>query len=245
MIKSPLTFITWKWHVPGSPRLFQSKHVNVVYGMIARWYQGPFRMVCITDDPRGLDSRIEAFPMPAEARAMLTLKNPTGSRFPSCYCRLWIFSRDAAQLGDRLFQLDTDAIIVGDLGPLVDRDEDFVGWTDDRFVWNKIAGGAFMLRAGALPELWEDFDPKRSPSLASSAGFQGSDQGWISYRIAADKRQIGEWRDGLVKLNWTPTGADTAPAGARVVFTNGAKPPWNKDLRNQYPWIRQHWKNEG
>lgn len=243
-----IVFVIWKWHVLGSPRLFQSKHVNVVYSMISRWYPRPFRMICITDDAKDLDPRIEVLPMPAAARRMLSLKNPTGARFPSCYCRLWIFSKEAAAMGERIFQLDIDCLIVGDLTPLIDRDEDFVGWTDRHFEPGKIAGGAFMLRTGSMPELWDDFNPAKSPAVASKAGYQGSDQGWMSYRIGklrADKsRRIGEWRDhGLVKLNWTKPDAYTAPTGARIVFTNGEKPPWNKDLRTRYPWIRQYWEN--
>lgn len=252
MTNLPITFVCWKWHVPNNARLFGAKHVNVVHAMIARWYQRPFRFVCITDDPKGLDKRIEAMPMPAAARKMLAVKNPMGKWFPGCYCRLWVFSTEAAALGERIFQLDIDSIIVGDLAPLIDRTEDFVGWSDGRFGWEKIAGAAFLLRTGSMPELWDEFDPVRSPALAFAGGYQGSDQGWMSYKIAKLKanrsrsRFIGEWRDeGLIKLNWIRPGAEAPPPGARIVFTNGKQPPWNKDLRNRYPWIRQHWKNEG
>lgn len=244
-----ITFLTWKWKAPSGARSFQSKHVNVVYAMVARWYQRPFRLVCFTDDRKGIDSHIEAYPLPSETIPLLdaALKNPMGERFPSCYCRLWTFSNAARALGPRVFQLDIDVMITGDLCPLVDRDEDFVGWTDKRFGWEKIAGGAFLLRTGSLPEVWDDFDPKLSPQTHKNLGYQGSDQGWMSYKLSngnAKSKSIGAWNgEGLVKINWTPRDAYNPPAGARMVFTSGARPPWDKSLRREYPWVREIWRN--
>lgn len=287
---APLTFLTWKWKAPNGARSFQSKHVNVVYAMVARWYQRPFRFVCLTDEAKGLDERIEARPLPVRFDQ---LANPLGPRFPNCYCRLWTFSREAAELGERIFQLDIDVMITGDLCPLVDRDEDFVGWTDKRFEEHKIAGGAFLLRTGALPEVWEDFDPKNSPPAAKAAGFKGSDQAWISYRLDNGKlkmasphelsecpnpyfcsyhattslnaglqdtslcyppdhaavkpslpSRIGTWPPGdLIKINWTSRDSYSPPVGARMIFTSGARPPWDKQLRREYPWVRKVWMN--
>jgi hypothetical protein len=241
----PITFLTWKWKAPSGARSFQSKHVNVVYAMVARWYQRPFRFVCLTDEAKGLDERIEARPLPVRFDQ---LANPLGPRFPNCYCRLWTFSREAAELGERIFQLDIDVMITGDLCPLVDRDEDFVGWTDKRFGWEKIAGGAFLLRTGALPDVWEDFDPASSPCRAAAAGFQGSDQGWMSYKLSngnAQSKSIGAWSgEGLIKINWTSRDSYSPPVGARMIFTSGAKPPWDKSLRREYPWVRKVWRNQ-
>src|SRR5690348_7265525 len=152
-------------------------------------------------------------------------------------------------LGERIFCMDIDVIITGDLAPLIDRDEDFVGWCDsgrfknaDGSVQNKIAGGAYLLRTGSMPHIWEEFDPKRSPHEALQAGNGGSDQGWMSYKLYPPP---GYWngKDGLVKLNWTPTGATKPPKQARMVFTSGINPPWCKETRNKYPWIRDWWRN--
>lgn len=245
-----ITFVTWKWHTAGSPRRFFSRHVNVLYSMIARCYRAPFRFVCVTDDPAKLDPRIEAMALPVRFDE---LRSPHGARFPNCYCRLWNFSREAAVLGERIFQLDVDVIITGDLMPLLDRPEDFVGWSDRRFQQNKIAGGAYLLRTGSMPEIWEDFDPARSPALAFADGHFGSDQGWMSYKIKkivqpseADSVQssIGFWKDGasLIKINWTDKRAHRAPPGAKLVFTNGVKPPWAIETQMRYPWVKNHWR---
>lgn len=232
-----ISFVCWKWETPSSKRIFQSKHVNVLHAMIARHYPAPFRFICITDQPKGLDPAIESRPLPVR----IDLPAPQGRRFPSCYSRLWNFSRDAVDLGERILQLDIDVIITGDLTPLVDRQEDFVGWCDDRFVWNKIAGGAYLLKTGSMPHIWEEFDPKISPNLAFSAGNAGSDQGWMSYRMYPPP---GQWngKDGLIKLGWTRRNASSPPKSARIVFTTGMTPPWNTETRRQYPWIKEFWR---
>jgi len=235
-----ITFVTWKWHTPGVARVFLSEHVNVLRAMVSRHYDAPHRFVCITDDPAGLDPRVEAMPLPVRFDE---LTNPRGARFPNCYCRLWNFSRDAAVLGERIFQLDIDVVITADLRPLIEHREDFVGWTDKRFETHKIAGGAYMLRTGSWPEIWDDFDPARSPALAKSAGFFGSDQGWMSYRLQGQKARYGRWKGaGLMKINWTEPHARQAPAGARMVFTSGENPPWHSAVQRRYPWIKKHWR---
>src|SRR5919108_3974036 len=110
---SEISFVCWKWQTKQIPRLFLADHVNVLQAMVARWYPRPFRFICITDDRAGLNPAIEAMPMPVRFDH---LKSPQGARFPQCYARLWNFSRDAAAvLGERIFQVDIDVIITGDL----------------------------------------------------------------------------------------------------------------------------------
>lgn len=239
-----ISFVTWKWHDPSSTRQrFRSKHVNVLFAMVHQHYPRPFRFICITDDAEGLDPRIEAMPIPVGAIHESPLHNPQGPSFPNCYRRLWTFSREATILGERILSLDIDVVILGDVRPLVDRDEDFVGWCDKRFGWGKIAGGIYLLRTGSLPQVWEDFDPLTSPAEAFAAGNRGSDQGWMSFKMFPP---AGKWSngDGLTKINWTPARSHTAPHGARMVFTTGAKPPWSKETRQRYPWVRKVWQNE-
>lgn len=239
-----ISFVTWKWNASsGDTRKFRAKHVNVLHSMVTLHYPLPFRFICITDDPAGLDPNIEALPIPVGSIHDSPLQNPNGAHFPNCYRRLWTFSREARILGERILCLDIDVIILKDLRQLVDRDEDFVGWCDPRFGWGKIAGGVYLLRTGSMPHVWEDFDPASSPAQAFAAGNKGSDQGWMSFKLYPP---AGKWSngDGLIKINWTHAHARTAPQGARMVFTSGTKPPWSKETRQKYPWVREYWKNE-
>jgi len=234
-----ISFVTWKWQAAGTSRTFSSAHVNVLYAMVKRHYPNPFRFICITDDPEGLDDRIDWIQIPVRFDDLIS---PQGKRFPNCYCRLWAFSREAIILGERILSLDIDCIILDDLRPLVDRDEDFVGWSDDEhFADGKIAGGIYLLRTGSMPHIWEDFDPEKSPTQAFERGNQGSDQGWMSYKIYPPKGKFTVG-DGLIKINWTTPGWRRAPKDARIVFTNGVKPPWSSEIQARYPWVKDHWR---
>lgn len=247
-----ISFVCWKWRAPGSRREFLDVHVNVLRAMIARNYAGPHRLVCVTDDPAGLDPRIVAVPMPEQRFEHLV--NPSGvsvvrgrrivsdKDFPNCYRRLWNFSREArAVMGDRIFSIDIDVIVCGDLTPLVNRRAPFVGWCDPRFGWRKIAGGAYMLTTGSHPEVWESFNPEASPAMAAAAGNGGSDQGWMSYKLFPPADHWGSGT-GLTKINWHGKRSATTPAGARLVFTAGNSPPWLPSVQAAHPWIRHHWR---
>lgn len=232
-----IAFVCWKWEVPGRARVFEAAHVNVLRAMVARHYPEPHRFICITDDGAGLDPRIEVVPCPVHFDG---LGNPNGARFPSCYRRLWVFSREARQvLGPRIFCLDIDCVVLRELAPLVACPENFVGWCDPLFGWNKIAGGVYVLRTGTMPHVWEDFDPERSPALAYAHGNGGSDQGWMSYVMFPPP---GRFPAGdLMKINWTPEHR-TKPPPARIVFTSGLNPPWSADVQRRYPWVKDHWR---
>lgn len=260
-----ITFVTWKWRGADGRRMFESPHVNVLRAMIARNYSGAHRLVCLTDEPKGLSPRVDAQPMPetklehllsphtpkvkriprrwqnsraAYARRIAQTQQP--QHFPACYRRLWLFSEEARALGERIFLLDIDCVITGDLTPLVQSPADFVGWADPRFGWAKIAGGAWLLRAGSRTDVWTEFDADKSPAMCKARGLRGSDQAWLSYKLfppAAAWTQA----DGLQKINWLRPGHALRPS-ARIVFTGGHSPPWAPEVKAQYPWILKHWR---
>lgn len=263
-----ISFVCWKWRDARNGRLFSSSHVNVLAAMIGRNYRAPHRVICITDEPEGLDRGLvtpvampvtgfehlinpsettqrmrAAMPARRMGRRLIAGRPGRGPKpFPSCYRRLWVFSAAARELlGDRIFSLDIDVIVVGDLVPLVDRTASFVGWCDDRFGWRKIAGGAYLLKTGAHQEVWSEFDADRSPALAAAAGNGGSDQAWMSYKLYPPPQHWSS-ADGLLKLKWTPANADKPPDGARLVFTSGESPPWDAHVQRRYPWITSHWR---
>lgn len=263
-----ISFVCWKWGDPRNGRVFSSAHVNVLASMIGRHYRQAHRVVCITDDPAGLDPAL-VVPVAMPVTGFEHLINPSektqrvraavparriGGRviagrparepkpFPSCYRRLWVFSPEArAVLGDRIFCIDIDVIVVGDLAPLVERSASFVGWSDERFGWRKVAGGAYMLDTGAHTDVWTDFHPDHSPATAAAAGNGGSDQAWMSYKLYPPPQHWSS-ADGLLKLKWTPANADQPPTGARLIFTSGEAPPWDPGIQRRYPWIAEHWR---
>lgn len=230
--------ITWLWAAaPGYRSHFTTAHVNVLRRMIARHYDAPHRFCCVTDQPAGLDPDVEVIPAWND---FARLPSPSGGRNPSCYRRLRAFSPDiGAVFGERFVSFDLDVVITGDLRPLFDRPEDFVIWgdTNPRTFYN---GSLFLLRAGTRSQVWQTFDPRRSPQQARSAGHFGSDQGWISHCLGPKEAKwttadgVYSFRNHLLPMQ------GHLPANAKVVVFHGNVDPWSREAQ-QLDWVKAHW----
>lgn len=234
-----LSVVCWKWAPPkGYRSSFGPETVNTLAAMIRRHYHKPVRIICVTDDPAGIAPGIEIIPLWDQHG---DLPNPSGPSNPSCYRRLKMFSRDAGQMfGPRFVSLDLDCVITGDLSPLWDRPEDVVLWSDTnpRTFYN---GSMILMTAGARPQVWDEFDPRRSPGIAKGAGQFGSDQAWISYRLGAGEATWGV-KDGVYSYrNHVRTSGGALPAGARIVLFHGRTDPWGPEAR-RISWVREHYR---
>lgn len=235
-----LSIVCWKWKPPqtGYRSTFDATAVNVLAAMVARHYPHPHRMICVTDDPKGIDSRIETVPLWNDHAQ---LQSPHGGHNPSCYRRLRAFAPDAAQyFGPRFVSVDLDTVIVADMSPIWNRDEDFVIWgeTDPRSWYN---GSMWMMNAGARAQVWERFNPRTSPREAFRAGRFGSDQGWISHVLGKGEATWGR-KDGVYsyRVHIGPNG-NALPADARIVMFHGRHDPWDYNMR-EIDWVREHWR---
>lgn len=239
-----ISFVAFKWRpLAGYRSTYGPEQVHVLRNMVARHYAKPHRFICVTDDPIGLDDGIEVVRLWNDHAY---LPNPSFRGGPSCYRRLKVFSREIGEvLGERFVCLDLDVVITGDLSPLVDRPEPFVGWKNPNPLW-PWNGSFFMLTAGAHPEVWETFDPIESPQLSHAAGCKGSDQGWMSYVLGRDlpswSTADGVWsyQDEIARRR--KYGPHRLPDGARVVVFHGPLDPWHRSARVHAPWVREHYK---
>lgn len=230
-----LSIVCWLW---AGFRDFSPAHVNCLARMIRRQLRVPHRFICITDRSDGLAPDVEFFRTPDGALELAQLKTPEGPAFPSCYRRLWIFSEAARVLGDTVVSIDIDLIATGDVTPLFERDEDFIGWRPLK-KWgnaNRFNGGMFLLRTGSRTSVFDSFHGQESIATARRAGFRGSDQAWISYCLGS--REIA-WPEncGIYSIRDLNDGRLALPADARIVQFNGPQKPWNTNLA----WARQHW----
>ena len=233
-----LTIVLWKWHRPGYHRTFTAEHVNAVKRMVDRHYTDPHRFVLVTDDPHGVHSDIKCVPIWDD---YAEVPNPCRPDMPSCYRRLKLFARDAAEIfGERILSLDLDCVLVDDMRPVWNRTEDFVIWEDPspRQPYN---GGMFLLTAGSHPHVWETFNPPRSIQEAFNKGYRGSDQAWLAYAIP----NAALWRhgDGILsfKQHIRLRRQRYLPKGTRAVMFHGKCNPWDREVRAAYPWVRQNW----
>lgn len=230
-----LTFVCFLWRPVSTgfqlPRVcrYTSRHVNVLRNMLDRHVHIPHRLVCVTDMPGGIDSRVETIPLWDKCRHL-----------GGCYNRLYVFSAEARELfGDRFCCIDLDVTLVRDCTPLFDRDDDFIinaynplraGENDQHY-----NGGLFMLDAGARRCLWDQFDPNSTPAIVQADRRTiGSDQAWIRYRLGKGESR---WTnaDGVYEARQV---RHVLPEDARLVLFSGKRDP----SLNPYPWIAEHWR---
>jgi hypothetical protein len=237
-VKAPLSVVCWRWQPqPGYRSEYSPETVNTLKRMVRRHYPDPHRFICVTDDPVGLDPDVEVVPIWNDHAG---LKNPHGAERPACYRRLKAFAPDIGDvLGPRFVSIDLDCVILGDLRPLWNRPEPFVG-LQGTHARNVLNGSMFMLTAGAKPHVWQDFCPKNSPALARSKGYYGSDQAWMSFCLRGEPRWSYEDGVFVYRLHVVPAGGK-CPEGARIVFFAGKKDPWSPDCQ-QLDWVREHYR---
>lgn len=211
-----ISFVCYLWHQSGYRWTYTAAHVNRWAAMVDDHYQGPHRIICISDRADGFGSGIEVMTLGQDRAA---LESPHGPGAPSCYRRLSVWARDAGEaLGKRIVLMDIDCTIVASLAPLVDRPEPIV-MTQDPLFPEQYNGGMLMLDAGARPDVLEDFDGEPSIRAARAAGYRGSDQAWLSYKLG--KQPAWTHHDGVV--SYRKHGFNKS---ARVVMFHGSPKPW-------------------
>lgn len=231
--------VTFKWRQPGYRHEFKAEYVNVLERAVRRNYDGDPRFVCVTDDPDGIDG--ETFPLWTDFEGV---HNNSGADLPSCYRRLKLFDpatqeEMGIEPGDRIVQIDLDTVIVGDLNPLWDRYEAFVGWAvKNRFHDRVFNGSMWMFQAREFSHVWRTFDPVKSPKQAKEAGFLGSDQAVMTMMVGTE--QAGWDRsDGIYTRMETMQPGKGLPADASVVMFHGNVKPWDVGAPG---WIQRYWK---
>lgn len=230
-----LSIVTWLWQAPGYRSTFGPAAVNALARGIRRHYARPHRFICVTSQRDGIDQDVEIVPPWDD---FVGLRSPHGAEYPACYRRLRGFHPDiAAAFGPRFVSLDLDMVPVADLVPLWDRPEPFVGLRDP--FWPKQYNGSmYLLQAGARAQVWRDFNPATSPAIAKAAGFKGSDQAWISYRIPGEP--VWGTEDGVASYRKDIGPAGVLPSGARLVSFHGAIKPWDQ-VAQGLDWVRRAW----
>jgi len=232
------TFVTFKWKpISGYRSAYSAQTVNVLAAMIARHYPRPHKLVCFTDDKTGIDAAVKCLPLPTEHAS---IPSPHGGKNPACYRRLKLYAPEMRSiLGDRFMALDLDVVILDDIRPIVDRTEDIVLWGDTNPTTH-YNGSMCLQTAGSRRQVWEMFDPEKSPRLARAAGHHGSDQAWISYCLGPREAKW-DTRDGVYSFRNHVAGNGKLPEGARVVVFHGHIDPWGEKAM-RLPWVQRHYR---
>lgn len=223
--------LTW-W--AGWQPVYALVNVNAMSRMLRAYLRLPFRLVLLTDqDAAGaeVDSVLPLPPCP--------LRQVKG--MPNCYRRLRLFDPEySAQFGsDWLLSIDLDALIRADItdlvAPALSGSAPFLilrsRWPNQkgRPPYN---GSLWLLRQGALPEVWRTFDPVESVREILKRRLIGSDQAWLG--LAAPGAATLGPEHGMYFFHQYLKHrklADHVPA--RVVSCAGPYKPWSKGFRFQ------------
>lgn len=233
-----ITVVLWKWG-----KKFTRAHVEKMRSMLSRHLSLPHCVVCLTDAPKDVPEGVIAAPM---KMVPVLPHDYKGLR------RMWLYSKDAGQLGDRLLQLDLDVVLTDSIDPIVDRPEDFVIWKSDSNWKDKWAYNAtvMLITPGAKDDLWRRYmkNPVGILKEADADGWGGkvnSDQALACYLLKDQPVAVWTQADGLhayrVFAGKYGERGQTLPAGCRLVSFHGPRDPSIKDLQQKSPWIREHW----
>lgn len=216
--------ICLKWGTRYGPH-----YVNRLYAGVKRHLHRPFRFVCVTDNPDGLDQGIESVPLP---------ENPgTSIPWPNVFMKLLI-TRDgfAGLKGPTLF-FDVDVIITDDIDCFFDfrPGENCIihNWVEKRKTLLRKApaignSSLFRFEAGQSQYICDTF--LREIDRACDRNHFRTEQAFLTYAM----RQCAWWPETWVRSYkrhsmWTfPLNlwcVPTLPAGTKVLVFHGRPDP--------------------
>jgi hypothetical protein len=207
---------------------YGADYVNRLQRMVARHLSPPFQMVCLSDDPLGLDPAIRVLPLPE-----LGCAEPTNTRGKWRKVALWGAQLDG--LGGPALFVDLDSVIVGDLDPYFSHGDPSAVILERN--WARPLSGlgqtsVFRFPIGSHPEILERF--RRDPqAIADRFGYE---QHFISHCLG---QQLQFWPRGWTRhfrlhcLGPMPLRylrPARLPSGSRIItFPGGPNPSDVKD----------------
>lgn len=210
---------------------YGAEHVHLLRRQIDRNLTLPHEFVVMGDDrPEGLDPAIRFEPM----RRKTVIPN-------TMLAKLNLFRPDMAWcIGRRIFYMDLDTVVVGNLDAIAGRSEPLVLWYHPRRGQGHAAyynTSFILLDAGVRPDIWEEFDRERSGVLTRQRGWRSSDQDWVSYCVGPDA-PVWTQADGVYW--WRQIGAGPLPKNAAIVTYPGMNDPSMPHIQQIQPWIARH-----
>lgn len=138
------TIICMKWGTKFGP-----EYVNRLASMVRQHMNRPYRLVCFTENPEGVDPTVEIRPLPE-----LDLEPNAPERG---WRKLTIFQEPLKDLGERALFLDLDVVILKPLDDFFDQPGDFQiinDWNLRNYVGNS---SVFRFRPGQTPGVLDYF----------------------------------------------------------------------------------------
>jgi hypothetical protein len=206
---------------------YSAGHVNMLRAMLGRHLLLPHQLVCITDDPSGIEAGVRTIPI-----------WPFLEELPGCWRRLYLFSESMGDLlGERFASIDLDCVICGDVSHIFSRTEPFIinsyQGHADKIISQRYNGSLFLMDAGARTKVWSDFTRNVPALIKNAPGLVGTDQAWIRVILGADEAIFG-MKDGIYEARSIK---DQLPKDARLVFFSGPRDP----VLSKDAWVSEHY----
>jgi hypothetical protein len=226
---------------------FSPDFVNRLYSMVDRSLHRPFRFVCLTDDPKGLNDSIETFAIPDMA---INTQGPERG-----WKKISTFTSPLYDLKGKTLFLDLDVVIVGDLAPFFEQPDGFYIIRD--FVRKDGTGNSsvYLFEANQYADILDNF----RNDFMNIRKRHRNEQEYLSHYLI-EKGLLNYWpsawcpsfkkncvHKGLAQLYKTPS----LPDGARIVIFHGHPNPddaiqgisgkWYRKVLPT-PWIEEYWK---
>ncbi len=173
-------------------------YVNRLAAMARRHTARPLRVVCFTDDTRGLDADIEAQPLPVDG-------------LTGWWNKVALFGETLPGVTGRVLYLDLDVVITGPLDSLLDHPGKFV-IMDNGYVPG-FNSSVMLFDVGAQAYVWQQF------SVAETERIEG-DQDWMALTIPDAELWPEEWC-----VTYRLRAAEGPPRDTKVVVFSGRPNP--------------------
>lgn len=225
-----------KWGAKYGP-----EYVNRLFYAVERNTTVPFTFYCFTDDPKGLDEEIKHKPLKY-------------TNINSWWNKLYLFSQET-ELEGRVFFLDLDTLITGNIDHMLTCNHEFVVLHDVMWKVNPQltphdVGSAVMLwTAGNHSQIWESF--KKDPHGISKKLHPHGDQKWIQQQ----EPNRAYWQDlfpGEI-ISFKVDCEDKLPSAAKIICFHGRPSipeaitqttKWGKKTILPQKWITEVWTDK-
>lgn len=217
-----LTVVCWLWS--GWRPVYEAQHVNRLQDMLGRHLTIPHRLVCATDQPKGV--RCETVPVPTIPGFERWPKH-----LPNCFRRLFLFSGAARdQFGSMCLSMDLDCIIVDNIDSLITT-EPFKILRGGVCPYN---GSMWQIMPGWRPDVWSglDIDTARAAGrnrMPNGRRPFGSDQVVMAHKLPG--APVWTQDDGIYQYSAIK---NRVPDGAKIIFFAGKTKPWDSGLKRLY-----------
>ena len=174
---------------------YPAEYVNRLRSMVSRHLSSPYRFVCLTDDPYGVEG--ETIPLDSELQGW--------------WHKLTLFRPDPYGMKGKILFLDLDSVIVGSLDEML-MDVKFCIIQD--FIYQaKHNSSVFLLEAGALPHVWDRVNPHVMMRMHG-------DQDWITRQVPHPQLWPASWC-----LSYRLQARAGYPRDAKVICFHGSPKP--------------------